>query len=597
MKILTLDFETEFSDDYTLKKMTTEAYIRDERFQAHGAAIRWPTTEQTTWYTDAQLRDVFKEIDWSSTALLAHHAHFEGLILSHHYDVRPCFWFDTLSMGRMMLGNHLSVALDALAKHFGLAGKTVPYHLFKGRRWDEITSDVQATIAEGCCHDVQLTWQLFQILAQTFPRGEYELVDMTVRMFTEPKLIGDIDLLADIWREEANKKQTMLDELGITAEELQSADRFKTLLEAEGVEIEYKDGKNGAIPAFAKNDDFMKELLDDDNERVGALATARLGIKSTALQSRAETIGWMARRGPLAIYLRFAGAATTRWAGGDASNFQNLKRGHRIRSSLTAPDGYLFAAPDASQIECRFLNYLAGQWDVIERFRNGEDPYVGIAAQFYGRPIGKADTNERGTGKQAELSCGYGCGGAKFQRTAALGIYGPPVKLTEQEARGFVDLYRATHNAVVAYWRQADAILGYLKAGNETQWGPVTVKDHRIWLPNGAPLIYDTLEIDEFGEWRVRTRHGWQKMYGAKLVENVIQAIARVHIGECMKTIAREGLSIVGMSHDELWVLIPEGEGAEQDLQFCLDVIGSSPSWLPDVPLAAEGKMDKRYPK
>jgi hypothetical protein len=86
-------------------------------------------------------------------------------------------------------------------------------------------------------------------------------------------------------------------------------------------------------------------------------------------------------------------------------------------------------------------------------------------------------------------------------------------------------------------------------------------------------------------------------MYGAKLVENVIQAIARVHIGECMKAIRNEGLRIVGMSHDELWVLIEEGDGAEDDLQFCIDVISSSPSWLPDVPLAAEGKMGKVYAK
>ena len=148
-------------------------------------------------------------------------------------------------------------------------------------------------------------------------------------------------------------------------------------------------------------------------------------------------------------------------------------------------------------------------------------------------------------------------------------------------------------------------MLGHLLGGSEIQWGPMLIRDHRVWLPNGLPLIYDTLQWhvadpnnpkDRTG-YRVRTRQGWQHMYGGKLVEQTTQALARVHIGECMKQIARASLPVKGMSHDEPWVMIPKGPNQDSDMQFCLDVISTPPSWLPNVPLAAEGVMGERYAK
>ena len=104
---------------------------------------------------------MFADIDWANTACLAHHAQFDGLILSHHYGVKPRVWFDTLSMARLLLGNHLSVGLDSLARHFGLAAKTVPYNLFRGKHWAELDPAIQGQVAAGAIHDVNLTWAIF----------------------------------------------------------------------------------------------------------------------------------------------------------------------------------------------------------------------------------------------------------------------------------------------------------------------------------------------------------------------------------------------------------------------------------------------------
>lgn len=154
-------------------------------------------------------------------------------------------------------------------------------------------------------------------MGHPFPVEELEVIDITMQMFTEPMLKANIDLLAKIWEREASQKETRRVALGIAESELQSNNKFTALLEAEGVEIQYKDGTNGQIPQFAKNDPFMQELLENEDDRIRGLAEARIGAKSTLLQTRAETLGWMARRGSLCVYLKMYAAHTTRWGGGD----------------------------------------------------------------------------------------------------------------------------------------------------------------------------------------------------------------------------------------------------------------------------------------
>jgi DNA polymerase len=307
MNILTLDFETFFSDDYTLKKMTTEAYVRDLRFEALMVGLRackgnqpWIAEGESVWYgADALQDDILGTIDWSNTAVLCHHAHFDLLILSHHYGIKPRFIYDTLSMARLQLGNHVSVGLESLARHYGLAGKSVPYERFRGKRWGDVENDLRVELASGCLHDLELTWDIFQRLAVGFPAEEYQVIDMTVRMFTEPQLLGDVDTLAKVWTDERDRKAALLREFQIDVGALQSAEQFGNLLRAEGIEPETKPGKNAPIGAFAKTDQFMIDLLEHEDEYVRALAEARLGLKSTAEQTRAERLGFMAMRGKI----------------------------------------------------------------------------------------------------------------------------------------------------------------------------------------------------------------------------------------------------------------------------------------------------------
>ena len=351
--------------------MTTESYIRDSRFSILGVGI------DNEWYSKSEfLADVnhFRDL-LGRSAVLCHHAHFDGLILNHHFQIKPKFWLDTLSMARMVHGNHVSASLASLATIYGLEPKNVPYALFQGKRWDDLDEETRRLVAAGCVHDVSLTRTVFDCMAADFPKEEFALIDLTVRMFTEPVLRGDLDLLRKVWYDERDRKRSLLADLQISKEDLRSSAKFAGLLRSEGVEPETKTSiKSNTVFAFAKTDEFIRELREHPNERVRNLVEARLGIKSSLNQTRAETIGGSASRGELPIYLSYCAAHATRWSGGDSVNWQNLPRSGELRKSLLAPIGRKLCVVDLSQIECRLGNWLAGQEDVLAIFKNGGTP-------------------------------------------------------------------------------------------------------------------------------------------------------------------------------------------------------------------------------
>lgn len=616
MRLVFFDCETFFDskNDYTLKKMTTEEYIRDPRFEMSCAGIKWAPHEATQFYDQREVAYILKEEDWSDVFLVSHHAQFDLLILSHHFDVHPKRAGCTMSMARLMLGNHIGVSLDSVRAQFGLPSKITPYHAMDGRHWSDMDQNTRDQMAAGVIDEVDSKVVIFRTLMERgFPPEELEIVDTTIKMFTEPTLRGDTDILARVWQDEFVKKQNLLQRLGVTEQQLQSADEFARLLQERGVEPQMKPGKPNAdgspkpIYAFAKTDPFMENLLGDEDEEIRALAEARLGIKSTLLQTRAETVGFMAQRGLICVYLRYAGAHTSRWSGGDGSNFQNWTNGSLINQSLIAPDGWLIVEPDASQIECRLLNFIARQDDKIDEFREGRDPYISVASEFYGFPVNKKDhPDERQLGKIVELQAGYMSGGEKIRATVRIKS-GGKLLLTSEEGKKARDSYRSTHPQVVQLWRDADMVLKRMLNWLSFDWGPMRVQcnveagTRRIILPNGIQLNYDTLELyvdSESGDkyFRLKTRKGWEKTYSGKLVENVIQALARVVVSQAMIRLKHRGFRIIMTKHDSIWMLVRDDEHLEENKRIIIEEMSREPDWLPGIPLAAEFKhIGARY--
>lgn len=259
---------------------------------------------------------------------------------------------------------------------------------------------------------------------------------------------------------------------------------------------------------------------------------------------------------------------------------------------------------DLSQIECRILNTIASQWDVVEKFRNGVDLYSELASEFYGFTVHK-DTHpaERGTGKQLELSCGYGAGGPTIVRTARAGTYGPPVYLSDEQGIAARDLYRRTHGNVVQLWRYADFVLHYLQVGAECtvpmspNGGQLLIKDKRVFHPNGLWLDYSSLERytdeeDGKSKLRYKVREGWRHMYGGRFIENLVQWLASFPIRYRMVQINRElGLRIPLTVHDDVFILVPRTEHGRMLFERAKQIMSAPIDWLPECPIAIEGEL------
>lgn len=645
MELITLDFETYYSSEYSLSNMTNEEYTRDPRFYAQMVGVKIANAparvlEPSTLF-DPRFR---KRIE--GAALLCHHAQFDGFILSHHFGLKPAFWLDTLSMARLVIPHAKSHSLAKLATAMGLPDKMCDILTdIKGTR--ELSPDQFKRLAIYCAHDVELTHAIFKTLAPHVPQEELRVIDATVRLFTEPVLALDTPRLGAYLEAVRQSKEDLLTKLGATKEDLHSSERFAALLRAVGVEPPTKPSpsdptracpgvggytcENGQLEpgvicptcggvgtvdnliyAFSKNDDGMKELLDHEDERVQTLAAARLGFKSTQAETRCERLIRAAGRGPLPVYLNYAGAHTLRWSGGDKMNWQNLPRpvwqdgklvtGARqkgeIRQSVLAPEGYVLVVGDLAQIECRMLNWLAGQQDILDMFAAGRDLYSELAAKIYGRPVDKSLKVERHLGKTAELGAGYGMGWSKFQETCRGGaLGGPPIHLSDYEARNAIDTYRGSHQQVVELWKQANEVLRVLYEGREMAWGPMQVREHRIYGPGGSYLDYTNLQWDmERKNWYTVNRHGKHaKIYGAKLVENVVQWLSRIVIAQAMLRVGPK-LRLAMSTHDELVAVVPEADGPAA-LEFMLAELRRRPVWAPTLPLDAEGGLARNYSK
>jgi DNA polymerase bacteriophage-type len=373
-QIITIDFETRWSKkDYTLSKLTTEEYIRDERFKAFGlCAHEYGSDEPIRWISGSDLPEFFSGIDWGRTAVLAHNAQFDISICEWVYDIHPAFIFDTLSMARALRGVEVGNSLAKLAYDFGLPAKGTAVHSTDGVH--ELHPALEGELAEYCKHDVFLCEEIFKRLSVSYPSKELRLIDMTLKMYTRPVLVLDPNMLTDAILEEKEKRDELLQRLGVEETSLASNPKFATLLEALGVAVPTKTSKTTGKQtlALAKNDAMFQALLNGEREDVALLCEARLRVKSTTERTRAQRFLDISQRGSLPVPLSYYGAATGRWtaAKGSAINMQNLKRGSFLRKAVMAPEGNSLVVGDLSQIEPRVLAWLSDYSEMLDIFQS-----------------------------------------------------------------------------------------------------------------------------------------------------------------------------------------------------------------------------------
>jgi DNA polymerase len=584
-------------------------------FEVIGVGIK-VNDHPTDWYSGDNVGRFLNSLDYRNKAILCHHTAFDGAILSWHFGIRPKLWLDTLSMARPLHQLTVGGSLAKLATHYGLGKKGDEVVAAIGKRRADFTPQDLAQYGKYCINDVELTRQLFDKLKVGFPVSELLAIDQTLRMYTEPVIELDVPLLQEHLVQVRAKKAALMDEVAVTTEDIMSNTKFASALQQLGVEPPTKTSPTTGKQtlAFAKTDKAFTDLAEHPDVRVQALVAARLGVKSTIEETRTEALIGVAGRGALPIMLNYYGAHTGRFSGGDKLNLQNLpSRGNTtIRRALKAPEGHMVISSDSSQIEARTVAWIAGQEDLVQAFREARDVYSEFATEVYGRKITKADKVERFVGKTCILGLGYGMGAEKLRRTLELGAGGISVNIDIGEAERIVRIYRSKNFKIVQFWQKCGHALTAMTQGGSGNLHDVLTYDATgITLPNKFKIQYPALRqttngFEYINDARTyqkaaanRVTGGpavaltWTKIYGGKVTENIVQALAAIVIREQMAT-AGQHYHVAFQVHDEIIITAPDGEAAQAEAKL-MEIMSTPPKWAADLPVACESGKAKNY--
>jgi DNA polymerase len=619
LNLITIDFETFYDVGFSLSNLTTEEYIRDPKFQVVGFAVKIDDGK-TKWYSGSheELKAALDKIDWDNSLLVCHNMLFDGAILSFIYNITPKIYLDTLCMARAIHGTNAGGSLAYLSKHYNLGEKGTEVLDAKGKRLEDFQPHELHRYGQYCINDTELTYKLFQILSKDFPHDELKLIDITIRMFTEPLLEVNDGLLITRLEELKIETQELLQGLMARLEcedeesvrkKLASNKQFAELITELGAVVPMKISPTTEKETFAlaKTDQGFIDLQGHENSFIQELCAVRLGTKSTIEKTRIERfIGVGARnKGKLPIPLKYYGAHTGRWSGSDKVNFQNLPsrdaRKKTLKQAVVAPYGHKVINCDSSQIEARILVWLSGQEDVTQWYAEGRDVYCEFASKVYNRKIDKRNKVERAVGKTCILGLGYGTGAAKLQNVLKLGA---GVEFDEAECKRLVQVYRELNNKVTDFWRTCENALQdlvYWPSGKEPYYldkhKTLLVDKEGIKFPNGLYIRYPDLHVDTSESnkrYLYKKRYNMQvTIWGGSVTENVVQALARIVIGEQMIQINekyRPALTV----HDAVVCVLPDEE-VESGTKYIESIMSVAPEWADGLPIACESGVADNY--
>lgn len=605
---LFLDFESYYSDEYALSKMSMFEYVRDERFKAFGLSYAIDDGK-VEWVTAADIPDFLATIPWDKTSLWAHNSKFDGFILAEKWGIGPYQYGCTKALSKAINGklvrNH---RLETLALHYGL----VPKGKMNTKGLSELTPAQEAELAEYGKHDTELCRDIYKRMIGSFPANQLPAMDWTIRIFCWPRYELNVPLLEQTAIKERTEKEAQFAALNIPETVFRSQVKFADLLTQRGYKVPTKtSAKTGKqIPAFALGDLEFQEMLLHGNEELQLLCQARRKAKSNIIETRSAKYALVGRMGNWAFDVEFSGADQThRFSGGDGAggNPQNPTKGSVLRYAVgVLNDGYRLVLGDTSQIEARFIAYLAEDPVMIDVIETQPDLYCHYGSKRFGRQITKADKDERAFSKEAVLGLGYSMGHIKFKDRIKLKL---GRDLSIDEAKSSVRTYREAYAEIPKLWKRLDTWISHLADGSSgnafaniscLKWGK-----NYIELPSGLRMKYwnlrqiDSEKLDRFGrpykEWIYdvwdKGKLEQRRLYGGKVLENICQALAGEHIKECLLDFKDV---CVGQVHDELHLIVPTKEAKEWANRLETR-LATAPKWFSRIKLGAEVKTGKNW--
>ena len=388
-----------------------------------------------------------------------------------------------------------------------------------------------------------------------------------------------------------------------------------------------------------RKDDIARMLGEDLPGDVRRVLEIRQALGKTSVAKYSAMLAAACRDGRLRGILQFYGANRSgRWAGklvqthnlarnslpdldvarelvceGDFDSLQTLFGetsfvfSELVRTAFIPSEGCRFVVSDFSAIEARVISWVAGEEWRLQAFRDGKDIYCETASQMYHVPVVKHGVNGdlRQKGKVAELACGYQGGVGAMKQMDRGGT------IPEEELQSVVDQWRQANPRIVKLWRTAEAAA---KTAIE-EHRPVRIRNGItfsyvngnlfIRLPSGRKLCYweTRLVPDDRGRQSIvykgvnQTTKQWAgvETYGGKIVENIVQAIARDCLAVAMTRVAQAGYRIVMHVHDEMIVDVPVGDTGA--LAFINAQMAEPIDWAPGLPLKGDGYICDFYQK
>ena len=573
----------------------------------------------------------------------AFNAQFERVCLSKHLGILldPSSWYCTavqaaeLSLPSSLADVGAALGLERqkmtegkeLIKYFCVSCKPTKSN---GGRTRNMTGDAPekwALFKEYCKRDVDVERQIAKKL-EMYPISESEH-----RLYVLDQRINDRGVLVDLSLAQQaikiNSIQTAVaTEQAYTLTGLEnpnSVAQLKAWLTENGVEIESLSKK--AVAALAdETDGDIQEMLH-----------LRLLMSKTSVKKYEAVMRSVCKDNRVRGMMRFCGASRTgRWSG-NILQPQNLPQNHLpdltlardivkdgdfemldmtfgnvpnvlselIRTVLIPKSKYRFIVADFSAIEARVLSWLAGEQWRLDTFRNGGDIYCASASRMFRVPVEKHGVNGhlRQKGKISELACGYGgsVGALKNMGAVEMGV-------PEDELQGLINDWRNANPHIVKLWTEVgNAAMKAIKEKTIVTLGKLVFMYERgilfIRLPSGRRLSYIKPRIgtnrfggDSITYMGVGASKKWERLetFGGKLVENIVQAIARDLLASAMINVANAGYNIVFHVHDEIIAEVPDGQGSVDEMCMLMSI---NPDWADGIPLSADGYECEYYRK
>ena len=658
---LILDFETYFSTDYSLKKLSTVEYVCDDRFEILGLGMQLLDIEDGKidfWspeficeHLTFNLKDTFGE-NLQDITLVGQNLKFDVLILREHFGITPKYTVDTKDLSRHLDARNKH-SLDAMGKRWGASSPKGDTYQFKGLHWADMNQEQRQALERYTKTDIEIETFLFKKLLPLIANPEIELplANQTLQLYLNPQVVIDKNLGEEIKQKMQIKMIKPIQQLnanGVSCnkEEISGDKSFLALLEQHlepDEQVPMKQGKNGMIPALAKDDRGMNYLRNEHpNSVVRQLAEARIAIKSWPLHiKRVNKLVNQAncRGGKIGMPLTYYAAHVGKWGGTEQINVQNLGgRGRKgagthplireIRQMFCASSGYVFGDGDFSQIEFRINAWLSGQNDILQAFTEGRDLYSEFATdELFHEPIRKplkTDppevarilTFKRGFAKDGTLGFGYGMGTNRlYEDCYANDTLRPAFDSGEYDwdfINKIIKKLRKKYSKIPAFWRTVEKAWKfvtkypkenfYYSIGNKNKITPGYSYLHfynqngttTIQLPSGRNIYYPQAIVTHQGKLKSR----WDKkgLWGGTLTENIVTAIARDILAEALLRLQVAGFNILFHVHDEIICLFPKYR-ANKDLQKMVELMEVVPKWAKGLPIATDSKLCERYEK